>query len=189
MSKAPAYFDQKKLDWMNAQYIKKMDVDELAKRTMELVKEGETEEAKRLQSVPEDQCLDIVKKTIHVHQRDVDKLLEVIAYAWDYYTVLDQHFNYDQITDNDDFAKEDVLAVLKRLKDKLVNGPADVDYYSQAIKEVGKETGVKGRNLYFPLNLAFTGATSAPQIYEIMAIYPKDTDIKLLDRMIDAVEG
>ena len=162
-----------------------MDVDELAKRTMELVKEGETEEAKRLQSIPEDQCLDILKKTIHVHQRDVDKLLEVMAYAWDYYTVLDQHFNYDPIVANDDFANDDVLAVLKGLKDKLVNGGDDLDY-SQAIKEVGKETGVKGRNLYFPLNLAFTGATSAPQIYEIMAIYPKETDIKLLDRMIDA---
>ena len=45
------------------------------------------------------------------------------------------------------------------------------DHYSQAIKEVGKDTGIKGRGLYFPLNLAFTGSTSAPQIYEIMDIY------------------
>ena len=64
----------------------------------------------------------------------------------------------------------------------------DLDY-SQAIKEVGKETGVKGRNLYFPLNLAFTGSTSAPQIYEIMDIYSRKTDVELLDRMIAAVEA
>ncbi|HJE26968.1 MAG TPA: glutamate--tRNA ligase, partial [Limosilactobacillus pontis] len=185
MSKAPAYFDQKKLDWMNAQYIKAMSVDELTDRTMELVKEGETEEAKRLQSIPEDDCRDIIKKTIHVHQRDVNKLLEVIEYAWSYYKVLDEHFNYDQLVDNEDFNNADVVAVLQGLKDKLVNGGDDLDY-AQAIKEVGKETGIKGRNLYFPLNLAFTGSTSAPQIYEIMDIYSRKTDIELLDRMMAA---
>ena len=188
MSKAPAYFDQKKLDWMNAQYIKQMDVDELADRTMELVKEGETEEAQRLQSIPEDELRELLKKTIRVHQRGVNKLLEVIENARSYYTVLDEHFNNDQIVDNEDFAKEDVLAVLNGLKDKLVNGDDDLDY-SQAIKEVGKETGVKGRNLYFTLNLAFTGSTSAPQIYEIMDIYSRKTDIELLVRMIAAGEA
>ena len=74
---------------MNAQYIKSMSIDELTERTMELIKEGETEEAKRLQSIPEDQLTELLKKTIKVHQRDVNKLLEVIQYAWSYYTVLD----------------------------------------------------------------------------------------------------
>ena len=109
----------------------------------------------------------------------------MIEYAWSYYNVLDEHFNYDQLVDNEDFNNDDVLAVLNGLKDKLVNGGDDLDY-SQAIKEVGKETGIKGRNLYFPLNLAFTGSTSAPQIDEIMDIYSRKTDIELLDRMIAA---
>ena len=92
------------------------------------------------------------------------------------------------LKDNEDFANEDVLAVLKGLKAKLENGDYDLDY-SQAIKEVGKDTGIKGRGLYFPLNLAFTGSTSAPQIYEIMDIYSRDTDVELLDRMIKAFEN
>ncbi len=92
------------------------------------------------------------------------------------------------LKDNEDFANEDVLAVLKGLKAKLENGGDDLDY-SQAIKEVGKDTGIKGRGLYFPLNLAFNGSTSAPQIYEIMDIYSRDTDIELLDRMIKAFEN
>ena len=54
---------------------------------------------------------------------------------------------------------------------------------------MGKDTGIKCRGLYFPLNLAFTGSTSAPQIYEIMDIYSRDTDIELLDRMIKAFEN
>ena len=64
MSKAPAYFDQKKLDWMNAQYIKSMSIDELTERTMELIKEGETEEAKRLQSIPEDQLTELLRRQL-----------------------------------------------------------------------------------------------------------------------------
>ncbi|MDO4902981.1 MAG: glutamate--tRNA ligase [Limosilactobacillus sp.] len=186
MSKAPAYFDQKKMDWMNAQYIKDMDVEELTKRTMDWVNDGEIDEAKNLQSVPADELKVLLAKTIHVHQRDVNTLMDIAKHAWDYYTVLDQQFDYSQLVDDDKFDNAEVVAVLNGLKDKIANGGDDEDFYSQAIKEVGKDTGIKGRNLYFPLNLAFTGSTSAPQIYEIMAIYSKDTDIELLDRMIAA---
>jgi nondiscriminating glutamyl-tRNA synthetase len=185
MSKAPAYFDQKKLDWMNGQYIKQMDIDELTMRTMELVAEGETDEAKRLQSIPEDQLESLLKKTLGVHQRDVEKLLEVMQYAWDYYNVLNQEFDYDQILAKDGFTKEDVTAVLQNLRAKIAEGRTD---YAAAIKEVGKETGIKGRYLWFPLNFAFTGAISAPQIYQIMDIYGEKTNLALLDRMIDALK-
>ncbi len=43
------------------QYIKSMSIDELTERTMELIKEGETEEAKRLQSIPEDQLTELLE--------------------------------------------------------------------------------------------------------------------------------
>ncbi len=185
MSKAPAYFDQKKLDWMNGQYIKKMDVDELTKRTLELVKEGETDEAKRLQAVPDETLKELLKKTITVHQRDVEKLLEVMQYAWDYYNVLNKQFDYDQILTKDGFSKENITAVLQGLRAKLAAGRTD---YAAAIKEVGKETNIKGRYLWFPLNFAFTGAISAPQIYQIMDIYGQKTNLALLDRMIEAIK-
>ncbi len=48
MSKSPAFFDQKKLDWINAQYIKKTDVNDLVDRIMVLIHEQETEIAKKL---------------------------------------------------------------------------------------------------------------------------------------------
>ncbi|MBU5584826.1 hypothetical protein KQJ29_35470, partial [Enterococcus sp. S181_ASV_20] len=43
MSASPAYFDQKKLDWTNAEYIKKTSVDELTRRIMLLVDAAETD--------------------------------------------------------------------------------------------------------------------------------------------------
>ena len=59
--------------------------------------------------------------------------------------------------------------------------------YSALIKQVGKDTGVKGRKLYFPLNITFTGKSSAPEINEIMAVYPADTNLTLLDKAMAAL--
>ena len=52
------------------------------------------------------------------------------------------------------------------------------------IKAVGADTGVKGRALYFPLNVAFTGNSSAPEINEILRLYSISTIVDLLDKAI-----
>lgn len=186
MSNPPAYFNQKKLDWINAQYIKKSKPEDLVNRMLGLVKDGETDAAKNLQTLDESDLKDILTKTLSVHQRDVNKLLEVMEYAWTYYTVLDQKFDYQPLLDK--FEPDQILKVLEGLKAKLEAGSDDMDYLA-AIKEVGKEAGVKGRDLYFPLNFAFTGHRSAPQINEIMGIYGRDKSLKLIDREIAAAKN
>lgn len=52
------------------------------------------------------------------------------------------------------------------------------------IQTVSQETGVTGRNLYFPLNVAFTGDHSAPQIDEVLRLFANSTIIELLTKAI-----
>ena len=188
MSNSPAYFDQHKLDWMNGEYIKKMSVDDLVDRIMTLVHENDSEEANKLNDLKmsDDDLRALLKKVVHIHQRDVYKLIEIMDYAWFYATILDQDLSYDDFGDLD---KDDTLAVLNGVKAALdgVSDDTTPDAYNDLIKKVGKDAGVKGQKLYFPLNIAFTGKSSAPQINEIMAVYPVSTSVKLLDKAIAAL--
>lgn len=188
MSKSPAFFDQKKLDWINAQYIKKTDVDDLVNRIMELIHEQETDIAKKLNSLgySDDQMKEVILRTVHVHQHDVNKLTEIMEHAYFYATVLDHDMDYGGLKD---FDHDDTLKVLEGLKDAVKDQPDDTDpqTYLNLIKQVGKDVDVKGRNLYFPLNITFYGHSSAPQINEIMAIYHPATIVKLLDKAIAAL--
>ena len=188
MSKSPAFFDQKKLDWINAQYIKKTDADDLVNRIMELIHEQETDIAKKLNSLgySDDQMKEVILRTVHVHQHDVNKLTEIMEHAYFYATVLDHDMDYSGLKD---FDHDDTLKVLEGLKDAVKDQPDDTDpqTYLNLIKQVGKDVDVKGRNLYFPLNITFYGHSSAPQINEIMAIYHPATIVKLLDKAIAAL--
>ena len=183
MSKSPAFFDQNKLDWINAQYIKKTSVEELTKRIMVLIHENDSDQAKKLNSLglSDEAMEDVITRTVHVHQHDVNKLVEIMDHAYFYATILDQDMDYSGLKD---FDHDDTVKILEALKAKVAEMPADTDpqAYLDAIKAVGKEVGVKGRNLYFPLNIIFYGHSSAPQINEIMAIYQPETIVKLLDK-------
>ena len=125
-------------------------------------------------------------KVIKIHQRDVTKLIEVLDHAWFYATVLDQDLSYEDFGKLDAAETKQVLLAIKDGVAAFDGQPSAADY-SALIKQVGKDTGVKGRSLYFPLNITFTGKSSAPEINEIMAVYPTTTNLTLLDRALAAL--
>ena len=64
MSASPAYFDQKKLDWINSEYIKKIPIAELANRIVTLINAAETDTALKLKELKMQENLDFIKKVI-----------------------------------------------------------------------------------------------------------------------------
>ena len=99
---------------------------------------------------------------------------------------------YALVLTYEDFGKLDAAEtkqVLLAIKDGVAafDGQPSAADYSALIKQVGKDTGVKGRSLYFPLNITFTGKSSAPEINEIMAVYSTTTNLTLLDRALAAL--
>ena len=188
MSSSPAYFDQRKLDWINAQYIKKMDENELADRVVTLVHENDSEQATKLAALKlsDEDLKTLLVKVIKIHHRDATKLIDFIDRAWFYATILDQDLSY---ADFDQLEAADTKKVLEGIKAGIqaADHALDAEEYGALIKQVGKDTGVRGRNLYFPLNITFTGKSSAPEINEIMAVYPSETTIALLDTAIAAL--
>ena len=65
---------------------------------------------------------------------------------------------------------------------KAFNGISEFngDNFLQAVKEVGKIAGVKGKALYHPLRLALTGREDGPELVRIAPLLGKAEVLKRL---------
>lgn len=177
MSISPAFFDQKKFDWINSEYIKKTSTDELVKRIMELVRDGETDAATTLQKLDNPDMNSFMKKIVDLYKTEAKTLLDFMDKAIFYLTAVNSDIDY---TDLEEFDKNSVRDVLVSLENEIkVNAE-----YADAITAVQAKTGIKGRNLYMPLNVVFTGSKAAPQITDVLYLFSKtDVDV-MLDKAI-----
>lgn len=177
MSASPAYFDQKKLDWTNGEYIKQLDGADLAGRIAELIEAAETDEAAKLKALNVQAELGLMEKVIHVYRSEAKTLMDIMRKLIFIKEIESYDFSY---ADFAEFDTEKTLAVLDFLADELkdVTSETQIDY-SALIKAAQKATGVKGRDLYMPLNVTFTDSKSAPQINEFMGALDPQTVLKL----------
>lgn len=182
MSRSPAFFDQHKLDWMNAQYIKNSSVVSLTNRVFDLVQEGKSESAKRLQQLQRPDLKRLISQVTQIYQREVYKLTDIMDQVYFFATIEQQAFDYGLFSQ---FSTAAVNAILKQFRTEVLKvSPADPIDYNGLIKAVQIDTGFSGRDLYFPLNVAFAGQTNVPQIGNVLKLYSRKTIINLLDQAL-----
>ncbi len=169
MSASPAYFDQKKLDWINSEYIKKIPIAELANRIVTLINAAETDTALKLKELKMQENLDFIKKVIQLYRAEAKTLMTFMEKIY-FIKNSDRHkFSYADLAE---FDKNNVHKILLVMQKEIQNTVEPIDYDS-ILLVIQKETGQSGRNLYMPLNVVFTDNKSAPQITELLAIMPK----------------
>ncbi len=176
VSKNPAIFDIDKLNWMNGQYIK----DSPVRRITELaVPHLENKGYLNSASFKDLDWLDSVVKSVQ----------DELSYVGEIADKVDIYFN-DNISINEPEAKEvmgmeHVPELLKVLRDKVLSMPEiDEDSARNLLKEIQKETGIKGKNLFMPVRVALTGQTHGPELFEVINILGKDRIAKRLKQII-----
>lgn len=99
------------------------------------------------------------------------------------------HFTCDDVSYTPDTLNElaESLHVLNALCQALTNySPQtrlDKDAVNAILRQVGAQTGVKGRGLYHPIRLALTGSTSGPELAALLTLLPIDR----IDRRIRSI--
>ncbi|MFC4772532.1 glutamate--tRNA ligase [Enterococcus hermanniensis] len=171
MSASPAYFDQKKLDWTNAEYIKKLSVEELATRVLSLVDAAETEVAQQLKAINIGNEIEFVKKVIDIYHTEAKTLMTFMEKILFIKQADQVHFTYDDLAEFDSESVKQILNVM----DKELKDTTDIIDYPAILTTIQKLTSQKGRKLYMPLNVIFTDSKSAPQIVDILSVMPKKT--------------
>ncbi|HRE40843.1 MAG TPA: glutamate--tRNA ligase [Ignavibacteria bacterium] len=166
-----AVFNIDKLNWMNNEYIKNYDLDNLFDLSLPYFENSGLD-------LNDTEKLKFILNTIRVYLDRLDMIPEKIKI-----------FTKENFEIPDEFKEliynENSLKVFKTLKDKVENSDElTVDGFKQMLNDTGKETGVKGKNLFKPVRIALTGEEHGPELPNIAVIYGKEKLSSLLSKYL-----
>ncbi|MBC5915952.1 glutamate--tRNA ligase [Bacillus pumilus] len=167
LSKSPALFDMHKLKWVNNQYVKALDLDQVVALTLpHLQKAGKVSEQLS------DEKNTWVRKLIALYHEQLSYGAEIVE--------LTELFFKEQIEYNQEakevLAEEQVPEVMASFAGQLERLESFTpDEIKAAIKAVQKETGHKGKKLFMPIRVAVTGQTHGPELPQSIELLGKET--------------
>lgn len=177
LSKSPAAFDAKKLQWVNNHYMKEMDLDKLTDMCLPyLIADG------RVQENPDEKTIEWVKRIVSLYQPQMSYAAEIVEAS-------SLFFNEHPVLNDaakEVLAGETVPLVLNAFKAQLEQMEVvDAPTVKAAIKAVQKETGVKGKNLFMPIRVAVSGQMHGPELPDTIELLGREKSLAHLNQVIN----
>jgi nondiscriminating glutamyl-tRNA synthetase len=172
--KSSAVFDPEKLNWLNRHYLKQLSMAKLAEMAVPyLADAGLISEPV---PAPVMEWLELV----------VDAAINKIDYLSQLPDAVRLIFEYDAqkaaellgAVDSPDNAASG--QILNRVASRILE-EQDLTYprFREILKEVQKETGKKGRELFHPVRVALTAADSGPELEKLVPIFEKGARLQM----------
>jgi nondiscriminating glutamyl-tRNA synthetase len=168
-SKSGAIFDEEKLHWLNAIYIRNCKTEDLVERLKPFLEQAgyktDAVDAKWLYEV-----IELVKTQLTT-------LAEIGSH-------IDIFFDdkYIMTAEAKEILKKDTACqVVKAFAEYLKTAAGNPqENYLAAIKYTKEKTVAKGKDLFMPIRAALTGKVHGPELDKVFAILGKDTALKRL---------
>jgi len=175
VGKSAAAINPGKLDWLNAQYIKKIELNELVQRVRPFI------EAKGYSITHSE----ILKKAV-VSLRERVKTLAEMADLSEFYFC--KEIAYDEKAAGK-FLKEDAKEMLKQIVVSLSKDMfLDKERCHRLIQQLAETRGEPLVKIAQPIRVALTGKTVSPPIDEVMEALGKEEVIKRIRRAIEYIK-
>lgn len=173
-SKSGAVFDEEKLRWLNAIYIRNCETGDLVKRLKPFLEKSGFDNEK----IHAEWFIPVVKlvKTDLITLADIGSHIDI--FFDEKYSMTDEA----NVILNQDDARNVVKNFLEYLKN---NNDEPQKLYSAAMKSVRETTGAKGKDLFMPVRAALTGKVHGPELDRIFVVLGKETAVKRLELFRD----
>lgn len=162
-----AVFNLDKLNWMNNEYIKNYNLDELLNISLPYFNNTGFD-------LNDKEKIKLILSAIRVYLERLDQIPEKVKI-----------FTKEKIEIPEEFKdlvyNESSKKVFEVLKNKILSTEKiSADDFKNMLNESGKETGVKGKNLFKPVRIALTGEEHGPEMPVIAEIYGKEKLLNIL---------
>ena len=170
ISKSSSQYDVKKLNWFNAQYIKKLEDDKYLELVMPFLKE-----AYDLTNKSEEW----IKHLALIYKNHINYGKQIVQ---------DVSLFFDKETKPSEecieFMKnEEVSTVINAFKQEIeAISDWNIENISNAINNVKEKTGVKGKMLYMPIRIKVSGIMHGPELPDTIFLIGKDTVVDRLSK-------
>ena len=168
ISKSSSQYDVKKLNWFNAQYIKKLSLDKYFDFVLPFLKDAYNLDNK---------SDEWIRHLVSIYQNHISYGKEIVNEV--------RLFFEDDITldeeCNEFMKQEGVSDTIKAFKEEIeAISDWNVDSISLAINNVKEKCGVKGKMLYMPIRIAVSGVMHGPELPDTIYLLGKEKVLKRL---------
>ncbi|TDL30572.1 glutamate--tRNA ligase [Jeotgalibacillus sp. S-D1] len=175
LSKSPAVFDTQKLVWMNNQYLKNLDLDEVVELAVPHLEQAERISKNR---TPEEDAW--VRSLVALYQEQMSYGAEIVELSELFFK---EELAYDEEA-SAVLAEEQVPEVMTELHKQLSSLELfEAAEIKKAIKAVQKETGHKGKKLFMPIRVAVTGQTHGPELPNAIEVLGKERVLTRISKL------
>ncbi|MGD1007782.1 MAG: glutamate--tRNA ligase family protein, partial [Ignavibacteriaceae bacterium] len=178
VNKSGAVFDLEKLNWLNAEHLRKKTDEEL----LSLLKfEIHNNLELKSQSYSDEYLLNVV-----------NAMKERVSFINEFLTKSPYFFitplEYEETAQQKSW-KYETPEQLKKLRNafSLLNNPAKEDY-EHALKNVAAELNIGVGKLIHPLRLSVSGMSTGPGVYDILHILGKGEVLKRIDTAVEKIK-
>lgn len=176
LSNSPAAFDGKKLEWINNQYVKSADSDEITDSSLkQLIKAG------KIKADPDTLKIQWVRQLVNLYKRQMSYTGQLAEMAEIFFTeppMLDEEAKAE-------LADESATIVLEEFAKQAKQLPIfDAVSIQNMIRQIQKDTGVRGRKLYMPIRIATTREMHGPELAPSIELLGRQKVLEHLDKTL-----
>ncbi|MBC1984454.1 glutamate--tRNA ligase [Listeria booriae] len=177
LSKSPALFDTHKLTWVNNQYVKQLDLEQVVNLCLpHLVKAG------LVSATADADELAWVHKLVSLYHEQMSFGAEIVELSAMFFTD-DVEFDEEE---KEVLAGEQVPEVLAAFKEEMATiEPFAADEVKAAIKRVQNATGAKGKGLFMPIRVAVTGEMHGPELPQSIEVLGREKVVNRLENRLN----
>jgi glutamyl-tRNA synthetase len=176
VNKAGAVFDLQKLNWLNAEHLRKKSNEEL----LSLLRE-EIQKSKFKNQNYSDNFLSLIIEAMKERVSFIKEFIDTCNYFYEAPT------QYEQKSIEKNWNPE-TSELLNKLKEEfaLLNNPAKEDF-EHSLSKVSEEINVGKGKLIHPLRLAVSGQSTGPGMFDLLFILGKDEVVKRIEAAIKII--
>ncbi|MBS0950456.1 glutamate--tRNA ligase [Weissella minor] len=170
LSKSPAKFDNKKLEWINNEWIKTGDQDMVFDKLMQQLVKSDLVDPATLTA----EKMQWLRSVMNVYMDGVSYTAQIVP------LIQPVFFNMPKADEIDDSQKEwmageDVPMLLNLFSEKLAALPIfDASSILATVREIQNETGIRARNLWNPLRIATTRQEQGPNLGSLLELLGRE---------------
>ncbi len=170
ISKSPSSYDVKKLNWVNAHYIKKLSLDDCVKLVKPFLSEAYD---------LSDKSDEWIKELVRIYQSHISYGKEIVKET-------EMFFNKDINPNSEclEFMKDETIPnTIKVFKEEIENiSEWTIENISSAINNTKEKASVKGKMLYMPIRIKTTGVMHGPELPDTIHLLGKDIILERLSK-------
>nr|WP_321316069.1 glutamate--tRNA ligase [uncultured Ligilactobacillus sp.] len=179
LSKSPAAFDEKKLEWINNQYIKNADDDMITDSALKQLINAE-----KVQQNPDAKTIEWARQLIRLYKQQMSYTHQIVEMA-------DVFFSEpEKLSDaaKEELANETAPVVLNEFAKRVAELPIfDATEIQATIKAIQKDTKIKGRALYMPIRIATTRAMHGPDLAPSIELLGREKALEHLKQTLKEI--